>query len=239
MAYHLLNIFTIFGAPSILQSDNGREFANNVVKEVRAMWPELKIVHGKTRHSQSQGSVERANQAIENMLCTWLESNETTKWSEGLHFIQFMKNRAYHARINRSPYEAMFGCRAKVGLNSLPKDALVDLLTEEELENILNEDLMKKIQWNEEKETEPNIAEAVVNEDDGIQSDATILNADSKNENLDNLTEKLDTETENQEYISDPSNITQSDQEIRIALDKKKQDIGNIRKLVGQSLKNM
>jgi len=33
---------------------------------------DLKIVHGKPRHSQSQGSVERANQDIENMLATWL-----------------------------------------------------------------------------------------------------------------------------------------------------------------------
>ena len=53
VAYVLLDIFTIFGAPSILQSDNGREFSNRVIEEVCAMWPELKIVHGKSRHSQS------------------------------------------------------------------------------------------------------------------------------------------------------------------------------------------
>ncbi|CAG5053753.1 unnamed protein product [Parnassius apollo] len=48
---------------------------------------------------------------------------------------------------------------------------------------------------------------------------------------------KSDKETENQGNTTDPSKITQSDQEIVIALDKKKQDIGNIRKFVGQSLK--
>ena len=31
------------------------------------MWKGLKIVHGKLRHSQSQGSVERANRDIEDM----------------------------------------------------------------------------------------------------------------------------------------------------------------------------
>lgn len=86
-----------------------------------AMWPELKIVHGKPRHSLSQGSVERANQDVEKMLCTWLESNKTTKWSEGVRFIQFMKNRAHHSGINRSPYEAMFGCKTKTEIN-LPVD---------------------------------------------------------------------------------------------------------------------
>ena len=109
VAYTLLDIFTILGAPSILQSDNGREFCNQVIEEICAMWDGLKIVHGKPRHSQSQGSVEQANQDVENMLSSWLLDNNTAHWVEGLHFVQFMKNRAYHQGIKRSPYEAMFG----------------------------------------------------------------------------------------------------------------------------------
>ena len=77
IAYQLLDVF-IFGAPSILQSDNGREFVNSVITELSAIWDGLKIVHGKRRHSQSQGSVERANRDIEDMLMTWLQSNSTT-----------------------------------------------------------------------------------------------------------------------------------------------------------------
>ena len=64
VAKKLLKIFATFGAPRILQSDNGKEFANQVVKEVCRLWPETKIVHGKPRHSQSQGSVERGNRDI-------------------------------------------------------------------------------------------------------------------------------------------------------------------------------
>lgn len=66
----MLDIFIIFGAPSILQSDNGHEFSNKIVEEACSMWDELKIVHGKLRHSQSQGSAELANQDVENMLTT-------------------------------------------------------------------------------------------------------------------------------------------------------------------------
>ncbi len=51
------------------------------------MWYELKIVHEKSRHSQSQGLVERANPDIENMLSTWLETNNTIKWLKGIKFI--------------------------------------------------------------------------------------------------------------------------------------------------------
>jgi len=57
----LLDIFCLFGAPAFLQSDNGREFFNELINSLREMWPDLNIVHGKPRHSQSQGSVERAN----------------------------------------------------------------------------------------------------------------------------------------------------------------------------------
>lgn len=46
VATELVPIFLEFGAPSILQSDNGREFANAIINSLQEMWPELKIVHG-------------------------------------------------------------------------------------------------------------------------------------------------------------------------------------------------
>ncbi|KAL4136213.1 hypothetical protein QTP88_007766 [Uroleucon formosanum] len=36
----------------------------------------------------------------------------------GLRFVQFMKNKAYHSGIKRSPYNAMFGTDPKTGLTS-------------------------------------------------------------------------------------------------------------------------
>lgn len=50
-----------------------------------------------------------------------------------------MKNRALHAGIKRSPYEAMFGFPPRVGLEStnLPVDVYRSLLTEEELEAVI------------------------------------------------------------------------------------------------------
>ena len=54
VAYQLLDIFLLLGAPAILQSDNGAEFTANVITEFKQMWPDLVIVHGKPRHPQSQ-----------------------------------------------------------------------------------------------------------------------------------------------------------------------------------------
>ncbi|XP_060882078.1 KRAB-A domain-containing protein 2-like [Metopolophium dirhodum] len=97
---------------------------------------DLKIIHEEPRHSQSQRSVKRANQNVENILATLLQDNKTKKWSEGLKFVQFIKNRSLHHRIKCSQYEAMFGCSAKIGLKSslLPISIINKLITEEDLE---------------------------------------------------------------------------------------------------------
>ncbi|XP_050313667.1 KRAB-A domain-containing protein 2-like [Anthonomus grandis grandis] len=141
LAKSLVDIFCIFGAPSILQSNNGQELANHVIEELCTMWSGLKIVHGKPRHSQSQGSVERANQDIQNMLMTWMDDKNCTRWSEGLRFVQLMKNRAYHDGIKQAPYAAMFGHDIKVGLSTpaFPREAIENLRTEEELEKVVRE----------------------------------------------------------------------------------------------------
>ena len=144
VAVHLLDVFTLFGAPCILQTDNGREFKNAVVESVQQLWPELKIVHGKARHSQSQGSVERANRDVEEMLYTWLrdQDKESQKWSEGLRFVQFMKNRSLHSGIRRSPYEAMFGVPARIGLEhtTLPREMWHLIENEEDLQEALDDE---------------------------------------------------------------------------------------------------
>jgi len=55
VAYQLMDIFCMFSAPFIPQSDNGPEFANKIIQNLADMWPGTKLVHGKPRHSQSQG----------------------------------------------------------------------------------------------------------------------------------------------------------------------------------------
>ena len=47
------HIFCRFGAPFILESDNGREFANKIIQNLADMWPGMKLLHGKPGHSES------------------------------------------------------------------------------------------------------------------------------------------------------------------------------------------
>lgn len=118
VAYQLMDIFLLVGAPQILQSDNGSEFTASVITELKQLWPDLLMVHGKPRHPQSQGSVERLNCDIKDMLIAWLGDNNTVDWPVGLKFVQFSKNTSHHSGINQSPYLALFGGAPRVGLRS-------------------------------------------------------------------------------------------------------------------------
>jgi hypothetical protein len=42
----ILDIFLRFGAPNILQSDNGAEFTASIISQLKDLWPECKIVLG-------------------------------------------------------------------------------------------------------------------------------------------------------------------------------------------------
>jgi hypothetical protein len=52
VASHLIEIFSTFGAPEILEFDNGSEFTNKIAIEVVSKCPQCKIVYGKPVHSQ-------------------------------------------------------------------------------------------------------------------------------------------------------------------------------------------
>jgi len=136
VAHHLLDIFLLFGAPSILQSDNGSEFTAEVINELKVLWPKLVMVHG---HPQSQGSVERANGDIKAMLVAWMSDNQTNEWSVGIKFVQFYKNSSLHSGIKRAPYSAMFGCDVKVGLtsSSLPNEIIDRMQSVDDLASAL------------------------------------------------------------------------------------------------------
>ncbi|CAF1326105.1 unnamed protein product [Didymodactylos carnosus] len=61
----LLDQFYSFGPPRILQSDNGKEFVAQVIKDLRNTWKDLVITNGRPCHPQTQGLVERANHTLQ------------------------------------------------------------------------------------------------------------------------------------------------------------------------------
>ena len=83
-------VFPIVGLPSILHSDNGREFVNSVIKDILNDWPgQVQLVSGRPRHPQSQGVVEQAHYTLERMLSAKVAEQKSCKppWSMWLPHI--------------------------------------------------------------------------------------------------------------------------------------------------------
>ena len=112
--------FSVLGPPAcIIQSDNGRELKNaKVVDMIKKYWPRLKMVHGKPRQSQSQGSVERGNRDLEAMLSTAMADLKTTHWASLFPMIQLQKNSRFHCGIGRSPLQVMLLTRNQKQLSA-------------------------------------------------------------------------------------------------------------------------
>lgn len=116
VAMHLLEILLVFGCPQILQSDNGREFRAQVVEELKVLWPDLKIIHGRPRHPQSQGSVERANGEVKKLLGIWIRTTKRKDWSIGIKFVANQYNVGKNRNLETNPYRLVFGIHYAVSI---------------------------------------------------------------------------------------------------------------------------
>src|SRR5690606_12695404 len=108
----LVNLFSQWGAPAILQSDNGKEFVGNVIVRICTAL-NIQVRHGRPRHPMSQGQVERLNQTIgrgfTKML--WDEDNrlQHTSWIDLVPKFVFSYNTTVHSAHGHTPREVFFG----------------------------------------------------------------------------------------------------------------------------------
>ena len=82
------NLFILEGFPSIVQSDNGKEFRNNVLQDFLRT---NKVISkfGRARHPQSQGQVERANQTLVHRMSKCLNGH-SVRWIDILGNFKFI-----------------------------------------------------------------------------------------------------------------------------------------------------
>ena len=82
-------VLSIFGLPTILHSDNGKEFVNDIIKATLLIRSrQCNIVNGNPGHSQSQGLVERGNRTTELMISARETDTNKCNWSRWLPEIQ-------------------------------------------------------------------------------------------------------------------------------------------------------
>lgn len=96
-------IFDNFGDPLEIQSDNGKEFKNSLLREF-LLGRNIKIIHGRPRNPKAQGQVERVNQTIKRRLSKSLEGSNIKKWIEYLDSVVLAYNRSPHNATGQCPF---------------------------------------------------------------------------------------------------------------------------------------
>jgi transposase InsO family protein len=109
------------GMPAILQTDNGLEFCNSDIESF-CEEKKIRIVHGRARHPQSQGQIERSNQTLTRKLAKVLHGLDKKAWINHLVKITYAYNITRHRSTQRSP---MCLFRGREGFNC----SLVSYLT--------------------------------------------------------------------------------------------------------------
>ena len=107
VARELWKIFTDYGTPKIIQSDNGTEFVNKLLGAMTKLYGiEHRLITAYNAHAD--GLVERKNKDVEQILRKYLEG-AFGAWDDWLPMVQIAVNDAINQRTKSAPFSLMFG----------------------------------------------------------------------------------------------------------------------------------
>ena len=109
--------FCHYGFPQCLMSDQGREFCNNILKEM-CYYLNIKKVRMTPYHPQSNGAVERVHQTLRRMIGK-LDNKHRKNWPENLSSITHAYNSTRSQITGYSPYFLMMGRRPRLPVDLL------------------------------------------------------------------------------------------------------------------------
>lgn len=132
------NVFSLFGFPSTVHSDNGGAFVSKVLKEmyqVTGTKQTTTVSHCPTGNS----TVERLNQSVLNMLGT-LSLEQKSHWKDFLPSVMYAYNSTVHESTGYSPFYLMF-CRNP----RLPVDIILGVESMDGMDEISYSDYVRKV----------------------------------------------------------------------------------------------
>ena len=105
-----------------------------MITELKHIWTDLLIIHGRPRHPQSQGCIERANGDLEIKLGKWIQDNQKG-WSSDLPLVVYGMNTPVSSTTKTTPYERVFGQNPRSSIATFEQLAAqgIVMINEEEL----------------------------------------------------------------------------------------------------------
>ena len=109
-------IFSRFGSPNVIQSDQGRNFESHLIQEVSLM----SIHKSRTAayHPQCDGLVEKQSRTLQDVLSAYV-SDHQDDWGLWVSLAVYAYNASTHESTGFSPYELVFG---RIALTPLELD---------------------------------------------------------------------------------------------------------------------
>ena len=107
-------VFSRFGPPTVIHSDQGRNFESNLMHEICCL---MGIHKSRTSayHPQCDGLVERQNRTLQDMLASYVSEHQHD-WDRWVDLVAYAYNTSTHASTGCSPYEMVFGRLARTPL---------------------------------------------------------------------------------------------------------------------------
>ena len=102
----LVRVFSNYGLPDILHSDQGRNFESFILRQTLEAFG-IKKTRTTAYHPQGDGMVERFNHSLLQLLRAYVERQ--TEWEQYLPFVLFAYRTAVHTSTGVSSFELMYG----------------------------------------------------------------------------------------------------------------------------------
>lgn len=109
-------IFTKFGVPEELISDQGTNFTSELMKQVCKLL-RIRKLQTTAYHPMSNGRTERVHRTIPRMLSHYVNKNQSD-WDELLPMINMAYNSQVHETTGFTPYELVYGKKMRTPLES-------------------------------------------------------------------------------------------------------------------------
>ena len=133
----LMDWVGLFGIPSEVVTDNGTQFANQLVDEFLELL-ETKNAKIQAYSKEENGIVERANREVNRHLRTIVYNRKVKpKWATYLPLVQRIMNASIHSTIGVSPAQIVFGNSVRLDRQLLPLKIKSSTTYLEHLEDLL------------------------------------------------------------------------------------------------------